>query len=433
MRRSTTWVICSLLALALVMSAVGVSSGNALAAPSGNNGSENVRVYVNGEHILWNDSAVFVNGKTLVPLASYLEALGARVSWDEARQTAKATLAGSDLEVGPNAKTVLVNGRFLWLDMPTVVVNGRIYIPVGMFSKLLGGTVRWDPVDQVIVIEFSDSYVPGEDDWPYLPPEWDEEPAGGQNGRVIGGLKYTVYYSEANGSDKESAGELVLAVTNVTNKPVTLQFGSSKTHDFVVRKNGQVVWSASSGKVYLPYIKSEVLRPWQTRLYKSSMPSLNRGWYTVDAYFGGKGSDKNVARTTIFVDGPRHDDLRNYPFALGYSLTFRPKTWAQGSQNRLAFEVRNVSGRSLNLYYPSGRSYTVVVVDESGKEVWRVSGTVYGGSQYLEGILETFSPGGVKHHFITLPSLSAGRYTAYAYYSPSGDRAVSSTRFTISR
>ncbi|HHY39142.1 MAG TPA: hypothetical protein GX507_09490 [Clostridia bacterium] len=422
--------------LGLLATFVAAAPASVGAAPSTGRGDQSVRIYVNGERILWNDSVVYYDGKTMVPLASYLKTVGAQVSWNEAKNAAVASVAGSKLEVKPNAKAAWLNGRLVWLDVPAIVVNGRIYIPVGTISELLGATVKWDPVDQVIVIEFNDSPSSG-DDWGWYP-TGDDEAYDGLNGRIVAGLKYTIYYSgkDPEATDNKTSGELILGVTNVTDRPIRLEFPTSKTHDFVVRKNGSVIWRASEGQAYLPYVRTESLGPWQTRFYKSQVPSLGRGRYTVDAYFCGRGWEQWVGRTTISVNARGDGDVSDDLSALRYSLSFRPRTWAQGSTNRLAFEIRNTSSRALDVYYPDGRSYTIVVKDDKGYEVWRMSGVAYGnepGEPYVGGILETISAGAVKYHFITLPDLARGRYTAYAYFSPAGDYPVASVVFTITR
>lgn len=434
MRRSILWTICSLaIILGLVMTSVGILPGSVAAAPATGRGDQSVRIYVNGKRILWNDTVVYYDGKTLVPLSSYLKAVGAQVSWNEARKAAEASVAGSRFEVKPNAKTAWLNGKLVWLDVPAIVVNGRIYIPVGTISELLGAAVRWDPVNQVIVIEFRD--LPSPDDSGWYPPGDDETSDDELNGRVIAGLRYTVYYSgkDQDALNSQASEELILGVTNVTNRPIRLEFPTSKTHDFVVKKNGSVVWRASEGKAYLPYVRTETLGPWQTRFYRSTMPSLDQGRYTVDAYFNGRGWEQWVGRTTISVNSKGYDDISGDLSALRYSLSFRPKTWAQGSTNRLAFEIRNVSNRALDLYYPDGRSYSLVVKDEDGDVVWKTSGILYGGEPYLRGVLETLSAGAVRYHFVTLPDLPAGSYTAYAYFPPAGDYPVASAGFTITR
>lgn len=417
----------------LLMTILVALPGSVGAAPSTGRGDQSVRIYVNGERILWDDTVVYYNGKTMVPLASYLRAIGAQVSWNEAKNAAVASVGGSRFEVKPNAKTAWLNGRLVWLDVPAIVVNGRIYVPIGTISELLGAVIRWDPVNQAIVVEFNDLPSAG-GDWGWNPPGGDETDDR-LNGRIVAGLKYTIYYSgkDPNAPDNQTSGELILGVTNVTNRLIRLEFPTSKTHDFVVRKSGSVIWRASEGQAYLPYVRTESLGPWQTRFYKSTVPALDRGRYTVDAYFSGRGWEQWVGRTTISVNARGDDGVSDDLSALRYSLSFRPKTWAQGSANRLAFEIRNISDRVLNVYYPDGRSYTIVVKDDKGDEVWRMFGVAYAGESYLGGILETISAGAVKYHFITLPDLPQGRYTAYAYFSPAGDYPVVSVGFTITR
>jgi len=67
-----------------------------------------------------------------------------------------------------------------------------------------------------------------------------------------------------------------------------------------------------------------------------------------------------------------------------------------------------------------------VVKNSSGSVVWDHSG-----QRWDKATRETVSAGSTRYHFIRLPDLPKGRYSAEAYFPPAGNLPVSHLSLTI--
>ncbi len=123
------------------------------------NAVDTAEVYVNGEKILTDQSAVMVNGRTLIPLRAICEALNCSVEWDENTQTAKIRNEYMQVNVAINSyylfKKELANPEDtikIRLDVPPVIYNERIMVPARAISEALYAKVDWDDTNRHVNI-----------------------------------------------------------------------------------------------------------------------------------------------------------------------------------------------------------------------------------------------------------------------------------------
>lgn len=83
------------------------------------------------------------DGRTLVPLRSIFEALGASVAWEEATQKVTARKGDVQIELTVDSSTAYINGRAVTLDKPAKVINGRTFVPLRFVGEAFGATVSW--------------------------------------------------------------------------------------------------------------------------------------------------------------------------------------------------------------------------------------------------------------------------------------------------
>lgn len=104
---------------------------------------------------------VIQNGRTLVPVAAIIEALGGKVAWAASARTATVTMGDTKLVLTIGSKTAYVNGKSVPIDtdpkVTPVIVNGRTMLPFRFVAEQLGGTVEWNAATRTVVLHFGAS------------------------------------------------------------------------------------------------------------------------------------------------------------------------------------------------------------------------------------------------------------------------------------
>jgi hypothetical protein len=87
-----------------------------------------------------------INGRTMVPMRAIFEALGAEVIWNSSEQAVHATWqTGTNIILLVNNPLwdARVNGQWLNLDQPAVIINGSTFVPLRFVGEALGVQVNW--------------------------------------------------------------------------------------------------------------------------------------------------------------------------------------------------------------------------------------------------------------------------------------------------
>ena len=100
-------------------------------------------------------SALVRGGTILVPLRSMFEQMGATVSFDPASRTVDVTKPGSDVKVTLGKAEVTINGETRPLDVPPMMYQGTILVPVRVISEGMGAYVQWVPDQHVVVVRYA--------------------------------------------------------------------------------------------------------------------------------------------------------------------------------------------------------------------------------------------------------------------------------------
>jgi hypothetical protein len=99
-------------------------------------------------------SALVRGGTILVPLRSMFEQMGATVSYDPATKTVDVTKPGNDVKVTLGKPEVTINGETRPLDVPPMMYQGTILVPVRVISEGMGAYVQWVPDRRVVVVRY---------------------------------------------------------------------------------------------------------------------------------------------------------------------------------------------------------------------------------------------------------------------------------------
>ena len=100
----------------------------------------------------YGQNPVIINDRTMVPLRSIFEAMGASVEWDAATRSATSVRNGVTIVVTIDSSTMLVNGEAKTLDSPAVIVNDRTMVPVRAIAEAFNAQVGWNAPGHVATI-----------------------------------------------------------------------------------------------------------------------------------------------------------------------------------------------------------------------------------------------------------------------------------------
>ena len=115
-----------------------------------------------GIHVLYNGTRIsfhsygqnpeLLNSRTLVPLRSIFEAMGAEVKWDNATSTAIAKRDGIEIKIQIGANEMYKDGKAIAVDVPAQLVNSRTMVPVRVIAEAFGADVQWNGNGRVVLI-----------------------------------------------------------------------------------------------------------------------------------------------------------------------------------------------------------------------------------------------------------------------------------------
>lgn len=106
--------------------------------------SQPITIHVDGEYIPSDVDPTIRSGRTMLPLRAAGEALGAQVTWDQVTKTATAIKDNRVVQFQLNSQTFYVNGKAQHTDVPSIIVNNRILLPLRVFAEALDADVLWD-------------------------------------------------------------------------------------------------------------------------------------------------------------------------------------------------------------------------------------------------------------------------------------------------
>ena len=93
-------------------------------------------------------------GVTMIPVRYVSEELKAEVEWNAETKQVTVTDLGTDQQIVLTVDSTLaeVNGEEVTLDLPAVVRDGRVFVPLRFIAESLGGEVFWDEETKTVTI-----------------------------------------------------------------------------------------------------------------------------------------------------------------------------------------------------------------------------------------------------------------------------------------
>ena len=119
---------------------------------------------------------IIIEGRTLVPMRTIFEALGADVQWidENGVQSIIASTEKTTINMTINSDKFYVNGEEKTLDVPAQLINDKTLVPIRAISESLGCSVDWVAETKTVVIKSSIAVPAAEE----VIPETDETATG---------------------------------------------------------------------------------------------------------------------------------------------------------------------------------------------------------------------------------------------------------------
>ncbi|MCL6479837.1 MAG: copper amine oxidase N-terminal domain-containing protein [Peptococcaceae bacterium] len=112
----------------------------------------NITIIVNGTKITPDVPPYIYNDRTMVPYRFIAEALGCQVEWDDRAKKVTATKDGHRIWMIIGRRQISVDQQLKTIDVAPEIKNERTFIPVRAMSEALGYKVSWDDATSTVYI-----------------------------------------------------------------------------------------------------------------------------------------------------------------------------------------------------------------------------------------------------------------------------------------
>lgn len=102
-----------------------------------------VTVHVDGRYVGSEVAPLLTNGRVFLPMRAAAEMMGANVAWDGRTRCISVAKGGTIAYFFADSTTYYVNGAARTSDAAPVIQNGRTLLPVRVFAEALGAQVDW--------------------------------------------------------------------------------------------------------------------------------------------------------------------------------------------------------------------------------------------------------------------------------------------------
>lgn len=115
-----------------------------------------ITVYVNGEEIDFDQAPITDHKRfrTLVPLRSVLEYMGAEIKWHNDMNYAALDIDGYRILIKPDSEFMRVNDETVYLTSPAIEYNNRVLLPIRDVVQAVSGKVVWDENSTSVTITY---------------------------------------------------------------------------------------------------------------------------------------------------------------------------------------------------------------------------------------------------------------------------------------
>jgi len=119
--------------------------------------ASDITLIINGRAVRSDVPPLLVDGYTLVPIRVVSENLGASVDWNQEAKVVTINSASTRIVLTVGRTTATVDGSPVTLGVPARLVSGRTLVPLRFVSQALGASVSWDQARRQVTILFGSS------------------------------------------------------------------------------------------------------------------------------------------------------------------------------------------------------------------------------------------------------------------------------------
>ena len=141
-------VLLSLLTLSMLYS----TSTYAESAPQAPLIPPTVSIYVDGQRLQPEVEPLNLNGTVLIPIRGIFEEQGAQLSWNNSEKTVTAVKGNTTLTYHIGERSATINNQQMDLTAPGKITKGNAMIPLRFITEALGNRVTWDQATQTVQI-----------------------------------------------------------------------------------------------------------------------------------------------------------------------------------------------------------------------------------------------------------------------------------------
>lgn len=266
-------------------------SATALAAateplPRGATQAAQIAIYLNNEQVISEQTPLIVNGRTLLPLRTVFESMGATVDYDNTTKTVTATAKGNTVQLTLGNSTAYINDEAVALDAPAISWNSRTYIPLRFAGEAFGATVNWDQSTKKIDISLKNAGIE----------EISDLDLRLNDNQLV--MESAFLYKENYYIPLEQFLDYMRQYLSSSINYSWTRVGTN----YVVIFNGQTyTLNTENGTVTVGQVKTELTTPLKTYQYIIYMPlSLVR-----DLFNGSYAQDKTTKAINIYINRPK--------------------------------------------------------------------------------------------------------------------------------
>ncbi|GAB6179752.1 hypothetical protein JCM14036_10710 [Desulfotomaculum defluvii] len=116
-------------------------------------GYDYIDIVIRGDYLFTDVPPVMYENRVFVPMRAIFEASGVSVQWNPHLGEITATDGQNVLIMYMGAYDAYINGEIIYLDVPPVVIYGRTMVPIRFIGETLGYHVQWDDYTQTVYLD----------------------------------------------------------------------------------------------------------------------------------------------------------------------------------------------------------------------------------------------------------------------------------------